>query len=497
MTVIWPVLWPMLMAAILLSFWRHPVLQRRLAIAGGLVHVGLTVELMRSVLATGMIVTAVGDWQPPVGIVFVGDRLGAAMALITAVIGLCVAVYSLSGIDTRREAYGYHTLVQALLAGVCGAFLTGDFFNLYVWFEVMLMSSFVLLALGGEKRQMVGALQYFALNLISSMTFLIALGLLYGLVGTLNMADVAAKLPSTGQPGLVGAICCLFAVAFGVKSAVFPLYVWLPASYHTPPTVVTALFAGLLTKVGVYALMRSASLLFVPSAVFLMDILLVVGLLTMVFGVLGAVSQKEFRRVLSFHIVSQIGYMILGLALWTPLAVAAGVFYVLHHILVKTNLFFISGISKRMCHTEVLKDMGGLYARSPLLSLLFLIPAMSLAGIPPLSGFWAKFFVVHAGLEAREYWAVGIALVVGLLTLFSMLKLWNEAFWKPAPGGLPEEYEPAMGRQRWRYLPVVALAGLTVAFGFLAGPLLDFSQATAAELMAPNIYIEAVLGGAR
>lgn len=497
MTVLAPVLWPLLVAAMLLLAWRRPRFQRVGSAVGSLGHVWLSAELIRVVLNQGMQVTELGGWRAPFGIVFVADRLGAAMVMVTAVIGLASAIYSISGIDARREAFGYHALVQVLLAGVCGAFLTGDLFNLYVWFEVMLMSSFVLLALGGEKKQMMGALQYVALNLISSIVFLSALGLLYGLVGSLNMADVAVRLPQAQNDGLVAAICSLLALAFGIKAAVFPVYVWLPSSYHTPPTIVSALFAGLLTKVGVYALIRSQVLFFDASTPWMRLILLAVGVLTMVFGVMGAVAQGGFRRVLSFHIVSQIGYMILGLAWMTPMALAATVFYVLHHILVKTNLFFIAGIARRHCHTEELSQMGGLYARFPGLALLFLIPAMSLAGLPPLSGFWAKLFILKAGVDLESWWPVVAALVVGFFTLFSMLKLWNEAFWKSPPEELPEKPDPAIGRQRWRVIPVVMLAGGTVAFGVFAGPLLDFSLASAKELLNPQLYVDAVLGGKR
>lgn len=497
MSVLAPVLWPLLMSALLMTFWRHGVWQRWLAVAGSAAHVGLALDLLLRVDRLGPQATALGDWPPPFAIVFVADRLGAAMSLIAAFIGLMVAVYAISGIDARREAFGYHPLSQALLAGVCGAFLTGDYFNLYVWFEVMLMASFVLLALGGERKQMAGALSYVSLNLIASATFLTALGLMYGLVGSLNMADVAMRLPDAGNPGLVGAICVFLMIAFGVKAAVFPLYAWLPSSYHTPPSVVTALFAGLLTKVGVFALVRSTTLVFAGTAPFVVPLLLWLAVATMVFGVLGAVSMGGFRKVLAFHIVSQIGYMVFGLALMTPLALTGTVFYVLHHILVKTNLFLIAGIARRKCHTEDLAKMGGLYASAPGLAALFLISAMSLAGIPPLSGFWAKLTLIRAGLEADEAIAVGVALAVGLLTLFSMLKLWNEAFWKPRSGGEPLVPQSELGLRRFRYIPVALLALGTVGFGIFVGPLLAFSERAAAELLNPTIYIDASLGRSR
>ncbi len=494
MSALWPVLWPLLTATVMGLLWRHPVWHRWIGVGACFAHVFIAVHLMGEANGRGPVVTTLGGWKPPFGIVFVADRLGAAMVLVTAVIGFAIALSSVRGIDARREAFGYHPLVQTLLGGVCGAFLTGDFFNLYVWFEVMLVSSFVLLALGGERRQMAGALHYVSYNLVASATFLIGMGTLYGSIGTLNMADVAQRLPQA-NPAVAAVVVGLLTVAFGVKAAVFPLFTWLPASYHTPPTLVSALFAGLLTKVGVYALIRTTTLLGPDSAPWLPGVLVVVAVLSMGFGVLGAVAQDDFRRVLSLHIVSQIGYMLFGLALMTPLALAGAVYYVLHHILVKTNLFLIGGLAKRMCGTERLAGMGGLYRRSPGLSLLFLVPALSLAGLPPLSGFWAKLFVVRAGIEADAWAGVAVALACGLLTLFSMLKLWNEAFWKPAP---QEPTEPLWtARRKWMAVPVALLAIGTVGFGLFAGPLFAFSERVAEELLRPETYVQAVLGGSK
>jgi multicomponent Na+:H+ antiporter subunit D len=309
------------------------------------------------------------------------------------------------------------------------------------------------------------------------------------------MADLALAVQRGTAPGLVATLACLFLVAFGIKAAVFPLFFWLPASYHTPPVAVSALFAGLLTKVGVYALVRAFTLVFTGDTGLTHGLILAIAVLTMVTGVLGAAAQFEFRRVLSFHIVSQIGYMVLGLGLFTPLALAGTVFYLIHHIVVKTNLFLVAGIVKRLGGTLDLGSLGGLYRRRPALALLFLVPAFSLAGIPPLSGFWGKLVLVKAGLDSGHYAVTAIALAVSLLTLFSMTKLWNEAFWKEPPEGSAV----ATGRVPWTLLgPVVALAAITVAVGLGAGPVFDLASRAAAQLVDPSQYIRAVLGeGAR
>jgi len=314
---------------------------------------------------------------------------------------------------------------------VAGSFVTGDIFNLYVWFEVMLIASFALLTLG-ERAQMEGAIKYVTLNLFSSAIFLSAVGILYGLVGTLNMADIAQKLGQVEDTGMVNVVAVMFMVAFGIKASAFPLF-FLPASYHTPLVGVSALFAGLLTKVGVYALFRMFTLVFDHDVGYTHTILLWVAGLTMLSGVLGAAAQFEFRRILSFHIISQIGYMILGLALYTPLAIIGGVFYIMHHIIVKTTLFLVSGVTYRLTGTHELSELGGFFQDRPVLSVLFLIPAFSLAGMPPLSGFFAKLIVIRAGIEAEAWVVTGVALLVGLLTLYSMVKIWAEVFWKARP----------------------------------------------------------------
>jgi multicomponent Na+:H+ antiporter subunit D len=490
-----PIVIPLATAAITLIAWRSYRMQRVVPVAGGLALLAAGAALLWAVAARGILVLQLGNWPAPFGVTLVADLFSALMVAVTGLMGASIAIYSLAAIDETREHFGYHPLLHALLAAVSGAFLTGDLFNLYVWFEVLLMASFVLLALGGDRPQIEGAMKYVTLNLVASAFFLAAVGILYGAVGSLNMADVAVKLESSGQPGVTTAVAMLFLVAFGIKSGVFPLFFWLPASYHTPPVVVSALFAGLLTKVGVYALIRVFTLLFVHDVAYTHTIILVIAGLTMVTGVLGAVAQNDFRRILSFHIVSQIGYMVMGLGIFTRLALAGSVFYIIHHIIVKTNLFLVCGVVDRLRGTLYLPPLGGFYQSRPLLAGLFLVPALSLAGMPPFSGFFAKLALLHAGFEAERYVIVAVALAVGLLTLVSMMKIWSEAFWKPRPPGMSVIDEPAAGRLRLMLGPMLVLATLTVLIGLGAGPLLDLSIRAADQLLDRGAYIEAVLGG--
>ncbi len=495
-----PILIPLATATVATLSWRKPALDRWLGLLGAAALLGVSIALLWRVRAEGIQAVQVGAWPAPYGITLVADLFAAIMVLLAGLMGLSVAVYSLVSIDRGREVFGYYPLLHVLLAGVCGAFLTGDLFNLYVWFEVMLIASFVLLTLGGERAQLEGAIKYVTLNLLSSAVFLTAVAILYGVTGTLNMADLHNKL-ATVPAGVTTTVAMLFLITFGIKAAVFPLFFWLPASYHTPPVAVSAIFAGLLTKVGVYALIRVFTLLFLQNPAYTHTLLLWIAGLTMITGVLGAIAQHEFRRVLSFHIVSQIGYMIMGLALFglsasTPLAafsLAASIFYIAHHIVVKTNLFLVSGIAHQLRGSYELKDLGGLASR-PALAILFLVPALSLAGLPPLSGFFAKLSLIQAAFGGRYFAIAAVALTVSLLTLYSMTKIWIEAFWKPAPSAnngqnaVRDKYHPVL------LVPVSALALITLLIGLSAGPVFDLSVEAAQQLQDPRGYLTAVLG---
>ena len=503
-----PLLLPLTAAAVSLLLRRSHTAQRVLGVGGTALLLATAIGLLVSVWTDGIQVAQMGNWPAPFGITLVADLFSAVMVVLAALTGLAVAVSSLVSVDRRREAFGYYPLLHILLMGVCGAFLTGDLFNLYVWFEVLLIASFVLLALGGERAQIEGAIKYVTLNLLSSALFLAAVGVLYGIAGTLNMADLAVTLRGETNAGLVTTVAMLFLVAFGIKAAVFPLFFWLPASYHTPPAAVSAIFAGLLTKVGVYALIRVFTLLFVQDVGYTHTLILVSAALTMLSGVLGAIAQVELRRVLSFQVISTIGYMLMGLGLLTPLALAGAVFYVIQDIVVKTNLFLISGVTLRLGGTDALPRLGGLYGRSLLLALLFFIPAMSLAGIPPLSGFFAKLALVQAGLGADQYAMVAVALIVSPLTLYSMTRVWAEAFWKRNPpekvecetsgaADRPSPIAPSWpGAAGWSLLgPITALAAITVGLGLAAEPVFELSRRAAEQLLDPSAYVAAVLGG--
>ncbi|NAZ94776.1 proton-conducting transporter membrane subunit [Vibrio toranzoniae] len=495
MTTIWltlPVVISLLTAVAIFCAKRHKALVDAISGTSALATLVITALLTYDVINGGPQAVAFGQWSAPFGIVFVADHLAVAMVMVTAIIGVVSVFYAMGDLQDKPSYGTFHALMHVLLAGVYGAFLTGDIFNLYVWFEVMLIASFGLMILDGSKQQVDGAVKYVMLNLISTLVFLLVIGLLYGATGTLNLADLHAKatlIPSDTKTLLAA----LFLFAFAIKAALFPVFAWLPASYHTLPSAVVTLFAALLTKVGVYALIRVFTLIFPLSESGWQPTLMWVAGLTMLTGVLGAASQYNIKKILSFHIISQIGYMIMGLAIYTPLAIAGAVFYIVHHIIVKANLFLIGGFIERKYGSGNLGQLGGVYKAMPWLAFLFLIPAFSLAGFPPLSGFWGKFLVIKSSLQTELYWLAGIALLVGLLTVFSMTKIWNEVFWKKPQQTL--KAQPMNKYTKGLYcVPIATLTTLSLIIGLAAEPFYQFAELAAEQLIEPQAYVKAVLG---
>jgi multicomponent Na+:H+ antiporter subunit D len=487
-TLVLPIIVPMSTAALMLLAPRRPVLQRWMGLTGALLLLASTVAVFVRVNTGGIQVLQVGGWPAPFGITLVADLLAALLLVAVGIVAVAISGAAFAGVDPRREAIGYYPLIQILLMGVSGAFLTGDFFNLYVWFEVMLVASFVLMALHRNRAQLDAAFKYVTINLIASSIFLTALGLLYGVAGTLNMADLARAWPALRSTGMDTVLAVLFMIAFSIKAGLFPLFFWLPASYHTPPAPVGAVFAGLLTKVGVYALVRIFTLLFQGGPSLLPALLLAMSAATMVIGLIAAQRERDFRRILSFNLVGHIGYTTASLALLTPAALAAAIFYVLHHIIVITNLFLVSGVLLRLRRTTEMKSLGGFYASQPLFSAIAMVPIFSLAGVPPLSGFLGKLAILEGAFAAGAYWVGGIVLVIGLLTLLSMGRTWAEAFWQPAVE--PDRAAPGVPL----LIVISGLSGVTLAMSWLAGPLFDITLRAAHQLLQRDDYIRIVLG---
>lgn len=475
-------------------------LQQWVSIVASLCLLFCSALLLQETYWYGFQSVQIGSWPAPFGITLMTDVFGALMVLVTAIICSLASLYGLFALKATYLRSGFIPLFFTLILGVNGAFLTVDLFNLFVWFEVMLISSFVLLSMGGSRPQAEGALKYVALNLLSSAFLLTGIGLLYALTGSLNMIDLGMKLSllSETRADLILGVSLLFAMSFGLKAGVFPLYSWLPASYHTPPTLISAVFAGLLTKVGVFAFFRVFSLVFPPHDLFFQSVGVIAGL-TMFFGVIGAVAQKDIRRILSFHIISQIGYMMLGLALLQAedpsvrvMGMASAIFFIIHNIFAKSNLFLIGGLVERLQGSQELKKVGGLFERAPFLTALFLVSALALAGVPPLSGFWAKLGVIQASFRAEAFVLAAVALLTSIFTLMSMLKIWNQAFWKPLPEGVGETKPLGRAEKFSFYAPILVLAALCVWIGLQPQTLYQFTERSAQQLQSIEMYRSAL-----
>ncbi len=487
-----PVLLPLFAAGLALALWRHARAQQVISVAALVLMVAAGVGLLIGADG-GPVVVDLGGWAAPVGIDLVADRLSSLMVTVSSTIMLCVLLYSLAQgaaedlDDEELPVAIFHPTYLVLAAGVSNAFLSGDLFNLYVGFEILLAASYVLLTLGGTGERIRAGSIYVVVALLSSVVFLVAIALTYAATGTVNLAQLAVRLPEI-DPGVRFAIQLLLLLAFGIKAAIFPLSAWLPDSYPTAPAPVTAVFAGLLTKVGVYAIIRTQTLLFPGNEAD--TILMWLALATMVVGILGAVAQNDIKRLLSFTLVSHIGYMIFGIALASEAGMAAAIFYVVHHITVQTTLFLVVGLVERRGGSTSLDRLGGLAKLAPGLAILFFVPAMSLAGIPPLSGFLGKIGLLSEGVhQGGLAWVLVVGSVAtSLLTLYAIVKAWNKAFWQSPPA----EIEAEAPLPRGMLGVATALVGLGVGITFVAGPLYAYAERAAMTALDGETYINAV-----
>ncbi|WP_129633196.1 proton-conducting transporter membrane subunit [Candidatus Oscillochloris fontis] len=487
-----PLVVPLISAALSVMLGRWRLLTRTLTLGASLFNLGYSGWLLWLVSSAGRQVTQASAWAAPFGIALVADLLGAVMLFLAALLMFCTIIYSLLSMEPEYEQFFYYPLLLLLLLGVSGAFLTGDLFNLYVWFEVLLMSSFGLVTIGGSRAQLTGGLKYVALNLIGSTMFLIGSGLIYGLAGTLNMAHIGERLITQSEPGLTTVIATLFLFAFGSKAALAPLFFWLPESYHTPPPAVSAIFSALMTKVGVYALYRVFGTVLPGELVRLAPLILVLGGTTMVLGVFGALNQTEIRRVLSFTIISEIGFVAMGLGFASAAGLAAGLLFTAHMMIVKTALFFLAGAAEQVCGTGDMRRMGGLARREPALATLWFLAMIALAGIPPMSGFFGKLALLQAGVSQGHYLISGWAVLVSLFIFLAILKIWHEVFWKKPVEDLS---------QRPRLAPALLIPGallviLSLVIGIGAGPVAELSTQAGTQILDLPGYIEATCGPA-
>jgi multicomponent Na+:H+ antiporter subunit D len=498
-----PVLLPMLGAAVTVIGSRSAALQRVVGVVVLAVVAVLAGVLLVVADERGPIVAELGGWAAPVGIALVADRLSALLLLVSTLVTLAVLVYA---IDQRIADYGrrtasttFHPMYLMLCAGVSLAYLTGDLFTLFVAFELMLTASYVLITRRTGARRIRSGMTYVTVSLLSSLLFLTAVALVYAATGTVNLADLSERI-GTLPPGVRSGLALMLLVVFGIKAAIVPLHFWLPDSYPNAPGPVAALFAGLLTKVGFYALLRTETLLFGRDGPW--TLLLVLAVATMLVGALGALAQNDLNRLLSFLLVSHIGFMLFGLAVFDASGLSGAMLYAAHHITVLATLFLVSGLITRRTGTVALDEMGGLARSAPGLAVLFAVPALTLAGIPPTAGFVAKLALLEAGVTAGLFPQVvaGVLILASLLTLYALVRVWVRVFWGKVKPPHPDEDpgdEVVVGTARTSVPMYVATGGLvavSLAIVVFAGPLTAFTAQAGADLMERTPYIDAVLG---
>ncbi len=491
---------PFLTALVLALLNGHYRLERALVLISSLSLAAWVFRLLAYVDAHGAQAVINGNWAAPYGVAFVADRLACIMLALSAGMAAIVQIYSFWTVTEQQQRHFFYPLMQILVLGVNWAFITGDLFNLFVAYEVMLVGSYGMMMVGASKTQVRQTLKYIAVNSVGSTLFVVGCGVIYATVGTLNMADLSMRTAQLAgsRAAIVTACSMILLVVFALKAAAFPLFYWLPDSYPVVPPGINGFFAGLLTKVGVYSLLRVFVMCFrQDGSEFANTVLLFLSGLTMLLGVLGAMCRWDIRRILSWHIISQVGYMVMGIGLAgnadpriAQMAVAGTIFYVVHHIVVKSCLFLVGGIAERIEGTQDLRKMGGILVLAPGAAALFLIAGLSLAGMPPFSGFLSKFVLARAGLAGGNYVVVAISILTGFLTLYSMTKIWAYAFWRdPVEHSPGHSYRPLMA-------PTAVLVVFTVVMGVWAQPFWALAERAAASLTDPSEYIGAVMPNA-
>lgn len=485
-----PVALPIASGALVLIFRHETRIQAAAAIAALALLFAIDLALLAEVLRTGPLVMTMGRWLPPFGISFAADALGATLVLVAGFVALAAAVFSRREIGATERRYGFYPFLLLMMAGVNGAFLTGDIFNLYVWFEVFLISSFGLLVLGSERGQIDGGIKYAVLNLIATTLFLITTAYLYGTFGTLNMADIARHAAALRATGPLMTLAVLFLLSFGMKAAAFPVNFWLPASYHTPPIVVAALFGGVLTKIGIYALLRTLVMLLPAERLVLSALIEWVAVLTMLAGVLGALAQSDIRRLAGFLVISGIGMMLAGIALGSPLALAGTILYAVHSMLAMTAFYLLAGAMKAAAGSFSLHRLSGLYASQPLLAAAALLLMLAIAGLPPGSGLWPKVLLVKAALDGGHGWLAFALLLTGFLTTLALGRVFLLACWRAAP-----EEEERAGVAVSARAPLLALCVPVLLLGLYPEPAIALASRAAAGLLDASAYVSAVFPG--
>ncbi len=486
---IFPIVIPALAAIILLFAPKQIRLQRGVALGALLVTFAVTVLLIFTVSQDGILTVNLGNWPAPFGITLVSDMLSALLVATSTLIVFFIVWFATHYFSDAYESNYVYVAMLFLLVGVNGAFTTGDIFNLFVFFEVFLISSYVLIVLGGKGVQLRESIKYLLVNVIASALFVMAVALLYGTVGTLSLADLAQKIPLVENQSVLVVIGVLFMIVFGLKGALVPLHYWLPGSYVVAPTPILAMFGALLTKVGVYSILRTYTLLFDVGS-FTQNFLIILAVLTIVIGMIGAIAYNDVKLIIIYNIMIAVGVILYGIALNTQTSLEGALYYLIHDMLIKAALFMLVGMMIGITKSSQLRDMGGLITRFPLFGWTFFIAALSLAGIPPLSGFFGKLLIVQGGVAEGSLFGPLLILLSSLFVLFSVIKIFLYGFW----GEEKRAYDgPLVPHMKKLIVPTFLLVAVAVAYGFGAEAMHPFITQAIEPLVQPEIYIDAVI----
>ncbi len=429
---------PLLTALILLLNRTNRSFQQTISITAAVLMIILNLLILEVVLSMGPMALNIGGHDAPYAVTFVVDIFSSIMLLLGSVLSLVGLLFSYQMISSEREKHGYYAIWHFLIVGINGSFITADIFNLFVFYEILLMASYVLLVIGSSKKQLRATFLYMTVNVIATVFLLIGIGLLYSTTGTLNFADIAILSERIEDGRMMSLISMIFLVVFSIKGALFPMFIWLPDVYASAKSPVTFIFTALVTKVGIYSLIRFFTLIFDPSESLVQVYINFIAIMGMVIGVLGAVSYSKQKKILAYHSISQIGYMAVAFSLYTIESVAASILFLLHHSVVKGGLFISAGIAQRIRGTDDIyadskmrceEEPLSLHKSYPMLSWGFFALSISLFGAPPFSGFFAKMLVIESALGVGSYVTVIFAVLVGILTLYSMSKILLAAYW--------------------------------------------------------------------
>ncbi|WP_251550353.1 Na+/H+ antiporter subunit D [Neobacillus muris] len=489
--IILPIFIPLLTGAILICLHKKIAVQRIVAVISSLGTLIVSSIIIHKVHQDGIQSLNISSWDAPFGITLVSDMLSAMLVCTTSIMALACLLYSFKSIGNERENYYYYPVFSFLLVGVNGAFMTGDIFNLFVFFEVMLMSSYVLLVLGGTKIQLRESIKYLLVNVISSALFVIAVALLYSVAGTLNMAHISERISAIsgyGMPGIVSVIAVMFLIVFGLKGAIFPLFFWMPGSYYAPPAPVLALFGALLTKVGVYSITRTFTLFFYHDG-FVFQLLSILAILSIIVGVIGAIAYWDVKKIIIYNIIVAVGAILYGVSVMNPASIKGAVYYLIHDMIIKAALFLLVGNIIAITGSANLKKFSGLISRYPGLGWTFFIAALALAGIPPLSGFVGKLLIIQGGFEGNSFFGAAIVLMSSLLVLFSVMKIFINGFWGKNLTFEGEEKAPV----KWLLISPIILVAISALYGLYSEAILPYIGQASDTLLDPQIYIDAVL----